>query len=68
MGDILAGILGTFLAQGLPPLDTACLGVYLHGLASDRVAKTKARGQIASDLLEEIPHLIREYGDLRVYQ
>lgn len=67
MGDILAGIIGTFLAQGLPPFTAATLSAYLHGLASDRVSRTKARGQIASDLLEEIPHLIREYNE-RLYQ
>ena len=59
MGDILSGIIGTFLAQGLPPFTAACLGAYLHGLASDRVGRVKARGQIASDLLEEIPLIMK---------
>lgn len=65
MGDVLSGIIGTFLAQGLAPFEGACLGVYLHGLASDRLPI--ARGQIASDLLEEIPRILREYSE-RVYQ
>jgi len=60
MGDILSGVIGTFLAQGLPPFTAASLSAYLHGLASDRVGRTRARGQIASDLLEEIPRILKE--------
>lgn len=35
MGDVLSGIIGGLLAQGLTPLDAALLGVYLHGAAAD---------------------------------
>ncbi len=34
-GDVLTGILGGLLAQGLSPMKAALLGVYLHGLAGD---------------------------------
>ena len=34
-GDVLSGVIGGFLAQGLAPLPAALLGVYLHGLARD---------------------------------
>ena len=34
-GDVLAGAIGSLLAQGLAPFDAARLGVYLHGLAGD---------------------------------
>ncbi|NQZ77548.1 MAG: NAD(P)H-hydrate dehydratase, partial [Ekhidna sp.] len=34
-GDVLAGIIGALLAQGLAPSDALKLGVYLHGLAGD---------------------------------
>ncbi len=55
-GDILTGILGGLLAQGLSPLDAAQLGVYLHGLAGDLAAADKTeRGMIAGDLLDRIP-------------
>ncbi len=56
MGDALSGILGALLAQGLPPAEAACLGVYLHGEVADHVAA--ARGQIgllASDIIEGVP-------------
>ena len=59
MGDVLSGIIGAFLAQGLSPFNAACLGVYIHGLASDMVSETMARGQIASDLLVKIPQIVK---------
>lgn len=34
-GDVLAGIIGAFLARGLPGHRAAQLGVYLHGLTAD---------------------------------
>jgi hydroxyethylthiazole kinase-like uncharacterized protein yjeF len=34
-GDVLAGLIGTRLAQGLPGFDAACAAVYAHGLAAD---------------------------------
>ncbi|MBO5408046.1 MAG: NAD(P)H-hydrate dehydratase [Clostridia bacterium] len=38
-GDVLSGIIGGFLAMGASPVDSAVLGVYLHGLAGDLAAK-----------------------------
>lgn len=42
-GDVLTGILTGLLAQGYPPEDAACLGVYLHGLAGDLAANKYSR-------------------------
>ena len=39
-GDVLTGLIGGFLAQGLAPWDAARLGVYLHGLAADYFSAT----------------------------
>lgn len=50
-GDVLAGLLGALLAQGMAPFDAACLAVHVHGAAGDRVARRIGeRGLIASDL------------------
>lgn len=50
-GDVLAGLLGALLAQGLPAFDAACLAVHVHGAAGDRVASRLGEaGLIASDL------------------
>jgi hydroxyethylthiazole kinase-like uncharacterized protein yjeF len=40
-GDVLGGIIGALLAQGLPRYEAALAGVYLHGLAADALT---ARG------------------------
>ncbi len=38
-GDLLAGLIGAFLAQSAKPVDAAIMGVYLHGLAGDIAAE-----------------------------
>lgn len=56
MGDLLAGIIAGFIAQGLGVLEAGVIGVYVHGLAGDLAArKSDPAGIIASDLLPEIP-------------
>ncbi len=37
-GDVLCGMIGSFCAQGLSPVDAACAGVYLHGMSGDFAA------------------------------
>lgn len=37
-GDVLSGIIGSFLAQGLSPLDAGALGAYIHGRAGESAA------------------------------
>ena len=55
-GDILAGLLGGLLAQGMTPFDAACTGVYLHGLAGDLAqARYTSRGMLAGDVLQCLP-------------
>jgi hydroxyethylthiazole kinase-like uncharacterized protein yjeF len=58
MGDVLTGMVGGFLAQGIPPLEAAKLGVYLHGLVGDFVTfRQGERGCAASDLIQSIPRV-----------
>ena len=54
-GDLLAGMIGALLAEGMEPYESACLGVYLHGRYGD-MAKERygARTMIASDLAKII--------------
>lgn len=55
-GDVLAGIIGALLAQGLRTADAACLGVYLHGMAGEAVRERLGdAGLLASDLPDAIP-------------
>ena len=52
-GDVLAGAIGSLLAQGLAPFAAARLGVYLHGLAGDAARERLGdAGVLASDLPE----------------
>ena len=52
---MLAGTIGSLLAQGLDPYAAARLGVYLHGLAGDQVRERFGdAGLLASDLPDGI--------------
>ncbi|HEX3048138.1 MAG TPA: NAD(P)H-hydrate dehydratase, partial [Bacillota bacterium] len=64
MGDVLAGIIGSLLAQGLDPITAGVTGTYLHGLAGDlAAAELGPAGIIASDLLARIPVAIQKLTD-----
>jgi len=59
MGDVLSGVIGGLLAQGLSLAAAAQQGVYLHGLAADMSAKNYGeRGMLASDLLPYLRELV----------
>lgn len=58
-GDVLSGLIGSLLAQGLSPLDAAQLGVCLHGAAADcAVSETGLAGLLASELLPFVRELL----------
>ena len=62
MGDVLTGLIAGLLGQQVSPFDAARLGVYLHGLAADLVAKEQGSvGLLASDVLATIPRAIQLY-------
>ncbi|MDI6605637.1 MAG: NAD(P)H-hydrate dehydratase [Candidatus Omnitrophota bacterium] len=59
-GDVLTGIIGAFLGQGLDAFNAAKYAVYLHGLAGDLAAKDKTQiALIASDIIAKIPEAIK---------
>jgi NAD(P)H-hydrate epimerase len=58
MGDVLSGVIGSLLAQHLPPLEAAALGVCLHGAAADIAAQEGQRGLAATDLIPEMRALL----------
>ena len=59
-GDVLAGCVAALMSKGLSPFDSACLGAYICGLAGERAASDKSFGLIATDIVEEIPHVLRD--------
>jgi NAD(P)H-hydrate epimerase len=64
-GDVLAGTVGSLLAQGCAPYEAACLAVYLHGLAAEHVRERLGdSGLLASDLPFEIARVRRHLAGL----
>ena len=54
-GDVLAGVIGSLLAQGMEEEQAAALGVYLHGLAGERAAEALGcRAVLARDLANHL--------------
>lgn len=59
-GDVLSGIIGGLLAQGMNPTDAARLGVYIHGLAGDAAAeKLGSRYMLARDIIASLSDVIK---------
>jgi NAD(P)H-hydrate epimerase len=61
-GDVLTGIIAALLAQKVPCLNAAILGVFLHAIAGEAAAKEKTSyGMIAEDIIDHLPHAIMEH-------
>lgn len=55
-GDVLTGIIASFLAQGLSTHDAACLGVFIHGLAGEHASDLYTPYcMTASDIITHLP-------------
>lgn len=55
-GDVLTGLVGAYLAQGVSARDAAALAAFVHGAAADRLAvRLGSSGLLAEDLAREIP-------------
>ena len=55
MGDVLSGMIGSLLCQGLKPLEAAAAGVYLHGLAADGLYREVGIGYSATEVADHVP-------------
>ena len=54
-GDVLSGIMVSYLAQGLDVLDAVKSAVYVHGATADKVAKIKGESALLpSDIIEAL--------------
>jgi NAD(P)H-hydrate epimerase len=59
-GDVLTGIAGGLLAQGVEPVGALRVAVYLHGLAGDLAAAARGEaGLVAGDVAASLPAAIR---------
>ena len=62
-GDVLSGMIGSFLAQGLKPLEAALCGVFLHGLAGDLAAEELTeRALLAGDIIDYLSDAFEMLG------
>ncbi len=61
MGDVLTGIIGALVCQGLSPLHAAVAGVYLHGAAADCLFAQSGAGFLASEVADVVPLIIKEH-------
>src|SRR3990172_1539851 len=60
-GDVLAGAVAGFLAQGLPPFEASGCGVYVHAAAGEGARREMGdAGPMAGDLLPLLPRMIRD--------
>lgn len=59
-GDVLAGIIGSFVGQGLDPLEAAACGAWVHGAAGDLCAREIGQyGMLPTDMLHVLPRLLK---------
>jgi ADP-dependent NAD(P)H-hydrate dehydratase / NAD(P)H-hydrate epimerase len=59
-GDVLTGIITSFLGQGYSSLNASICGVFHHGLAGELASLENKRGTIASDIVKSIPKTYTE--------
>jgi len=57
-GDVLSGIVGAFLAQGVNPFEAAVAGAFINGAAGDFVEAEKGHHMVSSDLIDWIHRII----------
>ena len=61
-GDMLSGIIGSFVAQGINPYDATKAGVFIHGLSGDNASKAiSQRGITVFDMIDRLGALMSEF-------
>ncbi len=60
-GDVLAGIIGAFLAKDVEPFIAIKMAAFLNGEAGNEVFQKKSYGLLATDIIEEIPTILKRY-------
>ncbi|MBQ8860554.1 MAG: NAD(P)H-hydrate dehydratase [Ruminococcus sp.] len=59
-GDVLSGIIASLMSQGVSPIDSACVGVYIHGLAGDLAAQDLSKiSMLPSDIVGHLPQAFK---------
>ena len=58
-GDVLTGAIATLMARGLPPLEAATVGAYVHGLAGRLAGEALGEGATSVDVAARLPAAVR---------
>jgi len=64
-GDVLAGIIASYLSVHKDPFESAVAGVYAHSMIGDAVYKEKGLHATASDIIAKIPETLKIYDKIR---
>ncbi len=59
-GDVLCGAVAALLSKGLTTMEAASVGAFLAGKAGEYAFRDKSYGLIATDIIDEIPHVLRD--------
>lgn len=58
-GDVLTGIIGSLIAQGVSPLTASILGVYIHGYCADVLCENNSpMGILPTDIINALPQIL----------
>jgi len=60
-GDVLAGIIGALLSKGVRPFEAVRVAAFLNGEAGNEAFQKKSYGLLATDIIEEIPTILKKY-------
>jgi NAD(P)H-hydrate epimerase len=61
-GDVLSGMIGSFLAQGLSPVNAAIYAVFIHGMSGDECKnKFSAVSMTPTDIINELPNIFLQF-------
>ena len=60
-GDVLAGIIGAFLSKKVDPFHAIRMAAFLNGQAGNYAFQKKSYGLTATDLIDEIPTVLKQY-------
>jgi len=60
-GDVLAGIIAGLMSKNVEGFDAARMGVFINGEAGNFAFKKRSYGLIATDIIDEIPNVLRNY-------
>lgn len=66
-GDLLTGIIGSFMAQGLDPKEAVSAGVYIHGKAGELAVSNSSHSVIYTDILAQLGPILHQLTSKPTY-